>query len=87
MSADQLRGQEHPGEDPIIQSAIGDALEKKNALLRQMVEGKEDKITELEHKIAQFESGERGTHFTIQFFTSIQRSQYEITVKQFSLRK
>lgn len=71
MSADQLQVQEHLDEGSSIQSAIGAALEKRNALLRQMVEDQEDKITELEHKIAQLESGETGIHFSIQSFTSI----------------
>lgn len=38
------------------------ALDKQNGLLRQMVEEKEDEITELERKITAMEAAGSGTH-------------------------
>lgn len=42
------------------QSALVAALEKQNGLLRQMVEEKEDEVTELEHRITAMESRTNG---------------------------
>lgn len=53
------------------QSAIGAALEKQNALLRKRVEDREDEITELERKLALWESGEHGADYFRLFLTVI----------------
>lgn len=79
LSTDQLQVQGNHDEGPSIQFRIEAALEKQNTLLRQMVEKKEDEITELEHKLAQMEIGK---HSTNHFPVSISRLQYEVTIKQ-----
>lgn len=71
LPADQLQLLGNHDDGSGTRSAIGVALEKQNASLRKMMKEKEHEITELQHKIVQMESRERGIHFAKHCFTSI----------------
>lgn len=48
---------------PSVQSAIGEALEEQNTLLRQIVEEKEYEITDLVKELDQLKTKETGMNY------------------------